>query len=74
MMRDKLMELACRTKIGCEIGVISPDEVRHASECFATNSLVGIWPIRRLGSLEFETPGPVTRVLREELQHPWSGR
>lgn len=74
MMRDKLVELACLAKLGCEIGVISPDEVRHASECFASNSLVGIWPIRRLGSLEFEIPGPVTRVLRDQLQHPWSGR
>ena len=74
MMRDKIVELARHAEIGCEIGLISPDEVRHASECFATNSLAGIWPIRRLGSLEFKTPGPVTGVLRDRLQHPWSGR
>lgn len=74
MMRDKVIELARATTIGGEIGLISPDEVRHASESFVTNSLVGIWPVRRVGSVEFESPGPITRVLREKLRHPWSGR
>lgn len=74
MMRDKVVELARRSGVGCEIGLISPDEVRHASEAFATNSLVGIWPVRRVGSLGLETAGPVTQALRERLQHPWSGR
>jgi 4-amino-4-deoxychorismate lyase len=73
MMRDKLVRLARETGIGCEIGLISPDEVRHASEAFATNSLVGIWPIRRIGSLEFPAPGPLTQALMRDLNHPWSG-
>ncbi len=74
MMRDKVIELARRCGVGCEIGLISPDEVRHASEAFATNSLVGIWPIRRVGSLDLKTPGAVTQTLCERLEHPWSGR
>lgn len=74
MMRDKLIRLARGCGIGCEVGLISPDEVRHASECFASNSLVGIWPIRQIGSLEFPAPGPRTQALMEHLQHPWSGR
>lgn len=74
MMRDKVVALARSTEAGCEIGLISPDEIRHASESFVTNSLVGIWPVRRIGSLELDSPGPVTRGLSERLQHPWSGR
>lgn len=74
MMRDKLIRLARERELGCEIGLISPDEVRHASECFVSNSLIGIWPVRRIGSLEFTAPGPVTRALVQHLQHPWSGR
>lgn len=74
MMRDKVIELARSTGVGCDVGLISPDEIRHASEGFVTNSLIGIWPVRRVGSIELESPGPITRDLCERLQHPWSGR
>lgn len=73
MMRRKLISLARRHGLPCEVGLISPDEVRHASEGFLSNSLIGIWPIRRLGSLEWPAPGPWTRSMIEHLQHPWSG-
>ena len=73
MMREHLIALARKAGIGCEVGLISPDEVRHASEALVCNSLIGIWPLRRVGSLEFESPGPVTRRLIELLRHPWSG-
>ena len=74
MMREKIIETARRANLGCDIGLISPDEVRHSSEMFVTNSLVGIWPVRKVGSLELAAPGPVTRSLTGLLQHPWSGR
>lgn len=73
MMRDKLIGLARSKALGCEVGLISPDEVRHASEGFLSNSLIGIWPIRRIGSLEFPAPGTFTQTLMSHLQHPWSG-
>lgn len=75
MMRDKLVGLARGGGFGfgCEIGIVSPDEVRHAQECFLSNSLIGIWPVRRIGSLEFPAPGPVTQALTERLNHPWTG-
>lgn len=74
MMREHLVTLARQDGIGCEIGLISPDEVRHASEALVCNSLVGIWPLRSVGSVRFECPGPVTRRLIDLLRHPWSGR
>lgn len=73
MMRDKLIELARVRGLGCEIGIVSPDEVRHAQECFLSNSLIGLWPVRQIGRLEFPAPGPVTRALMDALEHPWSG-
>lgn len=73
MMRDKLVGLARAGGIGCEIGIVSPDEVRHAQECFLSNSLIGIWPVRRIGSLEFPAPGPLTQALMDRLDHPWKG-
>lgn len=73
MMRDKLIALARTRGMGCEVGVVAPDELRHAQECFVSNSLIGIWPVRRIGSLEFPAPGSVTRALMDALAHPWSG-
>lgn len=74
MMREHLIGLARKGGIGCEIGLISPDEVRHATEAMVCNSLIGIWPLRSVGSVKFECPGPVTRKLIDLLRHPWSGR
>lgn len=73
-MRERIFQIASAIGRDCEVGTISPDEVRHATECFLTNSLVGIWPVRRIGTLELAAPGPVTRSLTERLAHPWSGR
>lgn len=72
-MREKLIELARHIGLGCEIGLISPDEVRHAQECFVSNSLIGIWPVRRIGSLDLQAPGQKTHALMKALQHPWRG-
>lgn len=73
MMREKLVGLARARGLGCEVGVVSPDEVRHASECFVSNSLIGIWPVRQIGRLELPAPGPLTGALMAALQHPWRG-
>lgn len=73
MMRSKLIEIAHANGLDCDRGTIAPDEVRHASEAFACNSLIGIWPLRRIGSLELPAPGPFTRRLIDWLDHPWRG-
>lgn len=73
-MRDKIIETCGRHGAGCEIGLVSPDEVRHAEECFVSNSLIGIWPVRRISRMEFLAPGPVTRQLMQWLDHPWKGQ
>jgi 4-amino-4-deoxychorismate lyase len=46
------------------------DEFEAADEAFLTNSLVGIWPLARLGPRRWPAPGPVTRSLMERLAHP----
>lgn len=74
MMREHLVALARQAGVGCEIGLVSPDEVRHASEAFVCNSLIGVWPVRSIGSLALPCPGPVSRRLFDLLQHPWNGR
>ncbi len=73
LMRDKIIEITHANGIDCEIGLISPDEVRHAEECFVSNSLIGIWPVRCIGSLVFPAPGARTLEVMKMLAHPWSG-
>lgn len=46
------------------------DELEAADEAFLTNSLVGIWPLARLGLRRWPAPGPLTRRLVERLAHP----
>lgn len=72
-MRARLIELSEAAGHGIEIGTVSPDEVRHASEAFVSNSLIGIWPVRRIGGLDLQSPGPLTQRLMQALGHPWSG-
>jgi 4-amino-4-deoxychorismate lyase len=52
------------------------DEVRAAAdaladcdEIFVCNAVIGIWPVRRLGS-RILVVGPVTRALQDRLDHP----
>jgi 4-amino-4-deoxychorismate lyase len=53
------------------------DEVRSADELFLTNSVIGLWPVRRLEGRDFAV-GPVTRgaqrwlktKILEYLKHP----
>ena len=73
-MREKVIKIASLNGIDCETGLISPDEVRHAQEAFMSNSLIGLWPVRRIGDKSFAAPGPVTKKLQALLRHPWGGR
>lgn len=72
-MREHIIDLACTRGPGCEIGTLAPDEIRHASEAFVCNSLIGIWPVRRIGGLELPAPGVLTQQLSALLDHPWAG-
>lgn len=45
---------------------IPVDELRGADELFLTNSVIGIWPIRRIGVMDYPV-GPVTREISQWL-------
>jgi 4-amino-4-deoxychorismate lyase len=71
LMRHKVLGLArglgLDTRVRDNAGW---DELEAADEAFLTNSLVGIWPLARLGPRRWPAPGPVTRRLIERLAHP----
>lgn len=45
--------------------VIKPEDLKHFEECFVTNSLMGIMPVRKLGEICFPQ-SEQTRALREK--------
>ncbi len=71
MMRDKV--LACATALGLTVRVESRpwSKLVGADEAFLTNSLIGIWPLRRLERRQWQAPGPVTAKLTAVLRHPF---
>lgn len=70
-MRRRVLALANEAGIGARIRDDARwDELDSADEVFLTNSLVGIWPLARLGGRRWAAHRPVTRRLMELLAHP----
>lgn len=55
IVREIVLEQAGEWGLTPEIREVGPDEVWSADEVFFTNSVIGIWPVRRLG--EHGVPG-----------------
>lgn len=66
VMRAVVMDLARDAGIAGDVTPIDGDALGKADEIFLTNSLIGIWPVRRLGTWE-RAPGPITRRLQAAL-------
>lgn len=41
-----------------------------ADEAFVCNSVIGLWPLRRVEGRDYGAPGPVSRQLQTQLAHP----
>jgi 4-amino-4-deoxychorismate lyase len=62
VIRAAVIELAEENEIPCRIGRFSMDNLLAANEVFMTNSLIGIWPVRNLGTQQF-TLGRMTEKI-----------
>ena len=69
-MRARILEQASR--LGIETGILQAPRasLESAEELFLTNSVFGIWPVRRLGKRDLPAPGRLTQALMRELPHP----
>lgn len=70
MMRAKVLDAARALGLPTEQVVAAPGELTQAAEAFLTNSLIGVWPLRRLDAHEFGPPGPLTLRLQATLAQP----
>lgn len=70
MMRQRCLERAADLGIETQELDLRRDWLLAAQELFVCNSLIGIWPLRRLGDRDWAAPGPLTARLSQALAHP----
>jgi 4-amino-4-deoxychorismate lyase len=64
VMRGAIVSRLGLLRIPCDAVDVPPDAILESDECFACNSLIGVWPIRALdGRTLREAPGEITRDL-----------
>jgi 4-amino-4-deoxychorismate lyase len=66
VMRVTVLDHAKALTIPYQIGPVSRDTLDDADEIFLTNSLIGIWPVRRVETRSY-TLGPLTRRLQKGI-------
>jgi 4-amino-4-deoxychorismate lyase len=66
VMRELVLEMAAGLGEPVVVRDLSLEDLGQASECFLTNSQIGLWPVRSIGE-QIYTVGPVTRSLMSAL-------
>lgn len=72
VMRRFLLGEARRQGIAADAVALRRGELAGMQEAFVCNSVIGIWPVCRLGELAW-SPGPVTRALQQAVDVLWAG-
>lgn len=70
LMRARVLELARSLGLPVDQVEAPVERLRAAREAFITNSLIGLWPLRRLDDHDFGPPGTVSLHLQQGLAHP----
>ena len=68
--RQRILQMAGEQHIAVSEKQISLKALAHADEVFVCNSVIGIWPVKKVGSMEFITTddnNPITRLLQSRL-------
>ncbi len=73
IMRERVMEVARRRGIRCEVGRFAPSELAMAEELFLTNSIIGIWPVYRADTNDYAAPGEITLLLQSDIENTATG-
>ena len=66
IMRRLVLERAAELALDTRVLDIDKDAVLQADEVFLTNSLIGLWPVRRIGTQEYPL-GRITQRIQEAI-------
>jgi 4-amino-4-deoxychorismate lyase len=75
-VRALAVELAARLGIACVETRLYLDDLLGARGLFLTNSVLGVWPVRRLDAHDYDPedlPLDLIRILRQDAQTPGGG-
>jgi len=67
VMRARVLERAARLGIRCRVNTIAPEQLEQADEVFLTNSLIGLWPVRRVEHRSYAV-GDITRKIQQAIR------
>jgi 4-amino-4-deoxychorismate lyase len=70
IMRARIIDCAHRMQLHVQEGELRPEIFTDVQEAFISNALIGIWPLRSVGSERWAAPGPRTRALMLAIAHP----
>ena len=62
VMRGLVMERAGALSINCRVTGLTREDILGADEIFLTNSLIGAWPVRQIGSRKYPVGGVTERI------------
>ncbi len=67
IMRGQVIRAAEQLQIPVFVRTISIAEIAEADGMFCTNSLIGMWPVRKVREQEFSVPNRLTEQLMQQL-------
>lgn len=68
VMRRVIIEVLAPTlRLPVQITTLGVDDLVAADEVFLTNSVFGIWPVKRIAGMQLDLGQRVTRILQKEL-------
>lgn len=70
IMRRRILECAAGLGMNASVTALTETELLRADEVLVCNSLIGLWPVRGLGTRAWQAPGPRTQALLCSLRHP----
>jgi len=65
-MRGMVLERAVKLSLDARVMEIDKNDVLQADEVFLTNSLIGLWPVRRIEAKQYSL-GRITQRIQEAI-------
>lgn len=67
VMRGLVLERAAALSIDCRITELMREDILGAEEIFLTNCLIGVWPVRQIGSRNYPV-GRITQQIQDAIR------
>ncbi|MBT6668690.1 MAG: aminodeoxychorismate lyase, partial [Gammaproteobacteria bacterium] len=68
VMRQQIIQQLQQQGVTVAIRPIPLQQLILTEEAFCCNSLMGVWPIRKIGGISFYAPGPITKDCIQRLK------